>query len=339
MLSVQAICWVDGGRSCGQDTTEYCLALLDDAGAVFSASVQELTAATLTRFITLKDKCKGPGLTKVVGPFLRSVMDLALYGAVHQATGTRVRVEIKELVADMDALICLGGKQLQTPCHCPWCTEWLRKGNDRIEEGPWGELTPGHNWADADVPYGYWMYRWLRDVLPKRQGDVPYTHWKAKDGSTNWRRDTAGLGKERPVLFRYKKVITTERSKWAAGTADVPLREGSMYRTPHAHEEGESTDWDVVTGTLEEHMWLEHWLGFVLRLLPDELHITQRLIEGWRDAAVARAKWNGSLMEGKLVFRHAFSEAAHRNTFIHGWRTYHLRLVSCVALAHTAIWT
>jgi hypothetical protein len=257
-VTVDGVCWVDGGRSCGQDVTEWCMVLTDDAGQVFSGTVAQLTACTFHRFITTKDKCNMAGLTRVVGPLCRSLVDLGLYGAVHEASGTRVKVLIKQVVADMDALICLCGKALQSPAHCPWCTASLRNKKDRAHEGPWGELTSQHEWVDTDKPYGYWMYRWIEDVLPRRWDRKPESQWKARDGTSTWRKDTGGVGKERPVLFRYRKVISTNQSKWAYGAAAVPLREGSLYRTPRQDEEPEAWNkggWDEVVATAEEHAW------------------------------------------------------------------------------------
>ena len=66
-----------------------------------------------------------------------------------------------------------------------------------------------------------------------------------------------------------------------------PVGYGSVYCAPQEAEQDGSKGWDKVLGTTEE--FVEHWLSFVLELWPDKLNITQRLIEGWRDAAMAHA--------------------------------------------------
>ena len=106
-ITIDGVLWVDGGRSCGTTLTQWCLVLNDDQGKLFRCSVSELTRASFHPFITAKTKCNAAGLTKVVGPLLRTVIDMGMYGAVHQASQTCVKVIFRRLVADMDALVQL----------------------------------------------------------------------------------------------------------------------------------------------------------------------------------------------------------------------------------------
>ena len=83
VVRVRGVAWFDGGRSGGHDVTEWCLVLVDDKAEVFDCTVSQLTTASFCRFVTVKAKCNAAGLTQVVGPVLRAMVDLGLYGAVH----------------------------------------------------------------------------------------------------------------------------------------------------------------------------------------------------------------------------------------------------------------
>ena len=92
--------------------------------------------------------------------------------------------------------------------------------------------------------------------------------------------ETLGLGAIRPVLFCYKKVVTSASpSPWAR---DVPIETKtgpSAYFEPNLDSEPESIHWDELHATKQEHAFIEFWLSFVLRLVPDEIHATQRMVE------------------------------------------------------------
>ena len=170
--------------------------------------------------------------------------------------------------------------------------------------------------------------------------DTPRDKWKAKDGQQSFRVDTDGQGHERPALYRYvKEIELTSPSKWGRAAAG---RRGSstgyrhrqsavpdVYREPYDFED--SQNWDRFVGTADEHEFAVRWL-YHLQLIPDEMHITQRLIEGWRDAVEACVVYNGSRQQGSWAFRALWAAIARKDVFIRNWRTYHLRVALAVAV-------
>ena len=212
----------------------------------------------------------------------------------------------------------------------------MASGQSRPVDGPWGDLSDVSWHTDIQSKkYGGWMLSWVALVLPRRETGTPVAQWRASHVTGSqaraWRLDTAGLGYDRPVLFRFtKEVIAQATSFWAHATTGQ--WDGSVYRTPQEAEQASSKGWDKVPGTTEEFQFVEHWLSFVLELWPDELHMTQRLIEGWRDAALARAVWNNNRKEGGFLVDAAWCAAAGRLFVRKGWATYHLRLGLAVTM-------
>ena len=93
---VKAVLWFDGGRSGGHDVLEWCLVLADDPGAVFGKTVSLLTRSTFQRCTTLKGKCNADGIAKTVGPLLRIITDLGMYGIPHERCGCARRMLMLE---------------------------------------------------------------------------------------------------------------------------------------------------------------------------------------------------------------------------------------------------
>ena len=170
--------------------------------------------------------------------------------------------------------------------------------------------------------------------------DVPLGKWKARDGVKSFRTETDGLGHQRPALYRYiQDQVDASPSKWGreaaqrlGGSSRHSHRKTAapgVYKKPYNFEC--SQDWDVFAGTAEELEFAERWL-YHLQLIPDEMHITQRLIEGWRDAVEACAVWNGSRQQGSWAFRALWAKIARKEVFMRNWRTYHLRVALAVAV-------
>ena len=169
-------------------------------------------------------------------------------------------------------------------------------------------------------------------LLYCRQSAVPVAQWRAADGSSTWRLDSAGLGSERPVLFRFvEEIVLQSPSRWACDVEEGPW-DRSLYHKPHGAETASTgkIKWDTVVGTKIELQFIRHWLSFELHLWPDELHWSQRLVEAWRDSCVRRAVWNGQRKAGEWLFHAAWQEAAMQVAFRRNWRTYHLRLAIAV---------
>lgn len=242
------------------------------------------------------------------------------------------------VVGDMEALIQLVAKEVGTAAHCPWCDKALCKSGAGGEDGPWGDAKcgcGGHEWTR---PYGAHMQKWRHCVLPKRGPVAGSSKSKSKKPS---RKDADGIGLERPVLYRYRqRIVPSSPSKWAreAPATEAVRQAGqqpSAYVVPDAQSEPESAEWDVFSATLEEHAWIQQWMD-KLTLVPDELHIGQRLIEGWRDVADMLAVWNGTRNEGKWLLHSKWARAARRRVFARNWRTYHLRTALAVTMSeHT----
>ena len=76
--------WVHKQRGNRHDVLEWCLVLADDPGAVFGKTVSLLTRSTFQRCTTLKGKCNADGIAKTVGPLLRIITDLGMYGIPHE---------------------------------------------------------------------------------------------------------------------------------------------------------------------------------------------------------------------------------------------------------------
>jgi hypothetical protein len=177
--------------------------------------------------------------------------------------------------------------------------------------------------------------------------DTPRDKWKAADGQQSFRVDTDGQGHERPALYRYvKEIELTSPSKWGRAAAG---RRGSstgyrhrqsavpdVYREPYDFED--SQNWDRFVGTADEHEFAVRWL-YHLQLIPDEMHITQRLIEGWRDAVEACVVYNGSRQQGSWAFRALWAAIARKDVFIRNWRTHHLRVALAVAVTQSKVRT
>jgi len=345
--TVRGVVWFDGGRSGGHDVTEWCMVLVDDKAEVFDCTVSQLTTASFCRFVTVKAKCNAAGITQVVGPILRAMVDLGMYGAVHRRTGMRITVDVDEVVADMDALIQLVGKEVGTKARCPWCDSVLKAaGEDRGQSGVWGDMHTGCSGGRQSRPYGEHMRKWKQVVLPmRRQGELKLVNgaWTSRDGGT-FRKCTDGMGAERPVLYRYRRVLSSQPGRWHTDrvcAADWSSKDKerphagvgmASYITPDIGHEPESVEWDALEGTEEEHQYAQLWLDKLV-LLPDELHITERLVEGWRDLADQLAVSNGSRKQGTWLFRHAWAASARRKVFKRNWRTYHLRLALSANMA------
>lgn len=333
-VTVSAVLWTDGGTSGGQNVIEWCCVLVDDSGRVFDCTVSELTRLSFCRFITAKGKCDATGLASTVGPLLRSVVDLGLHGVVHRGTGCVLKVRMDALVADMDAHVRLVGKVVSTPAHCPWCDAALESCRSKGEQqhGPWGDLQTGCGGAahGNGRRYGRCMATFVEKVLPLVQQNEgrPPTQWKAATGLP-FRTETGGQGHERPALYQYhRRVVPTSPSKWgqeAAGRGSSSTRSCQAGVYVPAHQAEDSQSWDVWIATAPEHEFAEDWVD-TLQLIPDEMHITQRLIEGWRDAVEACAVLNGQRQQGSWAFRALWARAARMDVFIRNWRTYHLRV-------------
>jgi hypothetical protein len=265
----------------------------------------------------------------MVGPLLRTMIDVGLHGILHKRTNCRIHVRVDALVADMDAMIQLCGKQVGTAAHCPWCNNALCPKGKEGHNGSWGDLHEGCGHKTCARRYGEHMHLWTTTVLPRRKSGVAERHWKGANGRP-YREDTHGLGSERPVLYRYqKKVVSVSPSTWSIENSTQAKNPGlSAYIPPTCEAESQAdkqAGWDTLKATQQEHSFVE-WLLDHLRLIPDELHIAQRLIEGVRDLGVRLAMWNKSKQQGSLLFRTEWAEAAQRLTFIRNWRTYHLRM-------------
>ena len=74
----------------------------------------------------------------MVGPLLRTMIDVGLHGILHKRTNCRIHVRVDALVADMDAMIQLCGKQVVTAAHCPWCNNALCPKGKEGHNGSWG---------------------------------------------------------------------------------------------------------------------------------------------------------------------------------------------------------
>ena len=348
VVRVRGVAWFDGGRSGGHDVTEWCLVLVDDKAEVFDCTVSQLTTASFCRFVTVKAKCNAAGLTQVVGPVLRAMVDLGLYGAVHRRTGLRITVDVGEVVADMDALIQLVGKEVGTKARCPWCDCVLKGvGEDHGSGGVWGDMDTGCSDGRQSRRYGDHMRKWKQVVLPMRkQGELQLVNgaWTSRDGGT-FRKTTDGMGAERPVLYRYRRVVSAQPGRWrpdrdtpaaGASAAEEGLSAAvamAAYIEPEVCHEPESVHWDAFLGTEDEHEYAQLWLDKLV-LLPDELHITERLVEGWRDLADQVAVSNASRKQGTWLFRQTWAASARRKVFKRNWRTYHLRLALGATMAN-----
>ena len=67
--------------------------------------------------------------------------------------------------------------------------------------------------------------------------------------------------------------------------------------------------------------------------VADELHITQRLVEGMRDMLDAAAVHNGTRQQGRWLVRTKWAGIARKPTFARNYRTYHLRCCLAVTMA------
>ena len=67
--------------------------------------------------------------------------------------------------------------------------------------------------------------------------------------------------------------------------------------------------------------------------LADELHITQRLVEGMRDMLDAAAVHNGTRQQGRWLVRTKWAGISRKPTFARNYRTYHLRCCLAVTMA------
>ena len=181
-----------------------------------------------------------------------------------------------------------------------------------------------------------------RNTPMRRQGELKLVNgaWTSRDGGT-FRKCTDGMGAERPVLYRYRRVLSSQPGRWHTDrvcAADWSSKDKerphagvgmASYITPDIGHEPESVEWDVLEGTEEEHQYAQLWLDKLV-LLPDELHITERLVEGWRDLADQLAVSNGSRKQGTWLFRHAWAASACCKVFKRNWRTYQTQRLSVV---------
>ena len=88
--------------------------------------------------------------------------------------------------------------------------------------------------------------------------------------------------------------------------------------------ESGSLQWDTFEGTIAELRFARLWLDG-LKLVPDELHMAQKLIETIRDLMSKLAVWNNSRQQGAWYYCAEWALAANRKVFARNWRTYHLR--------------
>ena len=200
------------------------------------------------------------------------------------------------------------GKEIGTHAHCPWCDGRLCAKGKGNEDGPWGDAKKGCGGTEGARPYRYHMEKWkillatLKEERAAQEKQAESTSQPAARGGKRGRgrkggrggrgrrgssnragsvRQTGdGLGKDRPALYRYhEKEVTPSPSPWATTAASS---QGTATQTAYipADEEMESgsLQWDTFEGTIEELTFARLWLDR-LKLVPDELHMAQKLIE------------------------------------------------------------